>query len=90
MSPVTELVLKVSLIVSTALALSMLLASLGTSIANIALPTMAGAFAAPFRDVQWVVIAYLAAMTVSVSGADRLAIPWKNVPANSGLAVRNS
>lgn len=49
-----------------ALALSMLLASLGTSIANIALPALAEAFSAPFAQVQWVVIAYLAAMTVSV------------------------
>jgi MFS family permease len=54
------------------LALSLLLASLGTSIANIALPTLAGAFAAPFAQVQWVVIAYLAALTVSVVAAGRL------------------
>jgi MFS family permease len=43
----------------------MLLASLGTSIANIALPTLAVAFSAPFPVVQAVVIAYLAALTVS-------------------------
>jgi len=48
-----------------ALALPMLLASLGTSIANIALPTLADAFAVTFSQVQWVAIAYLAAMTVS-------------------------
>ncbi len=54
------------------LALSMLLASLGTSIANIALPALAAAFDAPFREVQWVVIAYLAAMTVSVVIVGRL------------------
>lgn len=47
------------------LALSMLLASLGTSIANVALPELAQAFSAPFRAVQWVVIAYLATLTVS-------------------------
>lgn len=47
------------------LALSMLLASLGTSIANVALPALADAFAAPFSLVQWVVIAYLAALTLS-------------------------
>ena len=49
------------------LALSMLLASLGTSIANIALPTLASAFFMPFAQVQAVVVAYLAALTVSVS-----------------------
>lgn len=47
------------------LALSMLLASLGTSIANIALPALSERFAAPFHRIQWVVIAYLAALTVS-------------------------
>ncbi|PTM42400.1 MFS transporter [Bosea sp. 124] len=57
---------------STTLALSMLLASLGTSIANIALPTLAEAFLAPFHHVQWVVIAYLAALTVSVVFVGRL------------------
>lgn len=54
------------------LALSMLLASLGTSIANIALPVMAEAFAAPFAEVQAVVVAYLAALTVTVIIAGRL------------------
>ncbi|PZN99376.1 MAG: MFS transporter [Hyphomicrobiales bacterium] len=58
--------------VMTTLALSMLLASLGTSIANIALPTLAEAFSAPFHHVQWVVVAYLAALTVSVVIAGRL------------------
>lgn len=50
----------------------MLLASLGTSIANIALPALVDAFAAPFLQVQAVVVAYLAAMTVSVVIAGRL------------------
>lgn len=58
--------------VTIALALSMGLASLGTSIANIALPALAGGFAAPFSEVQTVVIAYLAALTVSVLIAGRL------------------
>lgn len=57
---------------TTTLALSMLLASLGTSIANIALPTLADAFKAPFGQVQGVVVAYLAALTVSVVVAGRL------------------
>ena len=55
-----------------ALALSMLLASLGTSIANIALPTLSQAFGAPFHQVQAVVVAYLAALTVSVVAVGRL------------------
>lgn len=54
------------------LALAILLASLGTSIANIALPTLAEAFSAPFGQVQVVVVAYLAALTVSVVIAGRL------------------
>lgn len=54
------------------LSLAMLLASLGTSIANIALPSLAHAFAAPFHDVQAVVVAYLAALTVAVIFAGRL------------------
>ncbi|WP_240655278.1 MFS transporter [Rhodovarius crocodyli] len=52
--------------------MAMLLASLGTSIANIALPTLAEAFSAPFARVQAVVVAYLAALTASVVIAGRL------------------
>lgn len=55
-----------------ALALSMLLASLGTSIANIALPALGGAFAAPLDQVRWVVVAYLAGLTVTTAVAGRL------------------
>ncbi|MBZ9935214.1 MFS transporter [Mesorhizobium sp. BR1-1-16] len=58
--------------VQATLALSMLLASLGTSIANIALPALTDAFAAPFSAVQWVVVAYLAGLTVSVVVVGRL------------------
>ncbi|MFT7773585.1 MFS transporter [Roseateles sp.] len=54
------------------LVLSMLLASLGTSIANISLPALADAFAAPFTQVQAVVVAYLAGLTVSVFIAGHL------------------
>ncbi|PRD42602.1 MFS transporter [Phyllobacterium phragmitis] len=54
------------------LALSMLLASLGTSIANIALPELAETFSAPFSHVQWVVVAYLATLTVSSVFVGRL------------------
>jgi EmrB/QacA subfamily drug resistance transporter len=54
------------------LSLSMLLSSLGTSIANVALPTLAETFAAPFQDVQWVVLAYLLAITTLIVSAGRL------------------
>jgi len=54
------------------LALSMLMASLGTSIANIALPALAEAFMAPFSQVQAVVVAYLATMTIMSVVAGRL------------------
>lgn len=58
--------------ITVTLALAMLLASLGTSIANIALPALAGAFQAPFGQVQGVVVAYLATLTVSVVIVGRL------------------
>jgi MFS family permease len=52
-----------------ALSLAVLLSSLGTSIANVALPTLANAFDVPFQAVQWIVLAYLlATTTLSVSG----------------------
>jgi MFS family permease len=44
----------------------MLLASLGTSIANVGLPTIARDFDAPFSHVQWIVLAYLIAVTAGV------------------------
>ena len=50
----------------------MLLSSLGTSIANVALPTLAEAFEASFQQVQWVVLAYLLAITTLIVGAGRL------------------
>jgi EmrB/QacA subfamily drug resistance transporter len=50
------------------LSLSVLLSSLGTSIANVALPTLAHGFSASLQEVQWIVLAYLlAATTLSVS-----------------------
>ena len=52
--------------------LSMLLASLGTSIANIALPTLAEVFLLPFIQVQAVVIGYLISLTITVVIAGRL------------------
>jgi EmrB/QacA subfamily drug resistance transporter len=55
-----------------ALSLSMLVSSLGASVANVALPTLAQAFGASFPQVQWVVLAYLLAITSLVVGAGRL------------------
>ncbi|MDC7787860.1 MFS transporter [Rhodoplanes sp. TEM] len=55
-----------------ALSLSMLLSTLGISVANVALPTLAGVFAASFQEVQWVVLAYLLAVTTLIVGAGRL------------------
>jgi EmrB/QacA subfamily drug resistance transporter len=54
------------------LALAMLLSSLGTSIANVGLPTLAHAFNASFQQVQWVVLAYLLAITSLVVSVGRL------------------
>ncbi|WP_377811782.1 MFS transporter (plasmid) [Azospirillum sp. A29] len=54
------------------LALAMLLSSLGISIANVGLPALALAFDAPFREVQWVVLAYLLAITTLIVGVGRL------------------
>lgn len=54
------------------LSLSMLLSSLGTSIANVALPTLAQSFDASFQAVQWVVLAYLLTITSTIVGVGRL------------------
>ena len=54
------------------LSLSMLLSSLGTSIANVGLPTLAQAFTASFQQVQWIVLAYLLAITTLIVGVGRL------------------
>jgi MFS family permease len=54
------------------LSLSVLLASLGTSIANVSLPTLAHAFHASLQQVQWVVLAYLLAITTLIVSVGRL------------------
>jgi MFS family permease len=56
----------------TTLALCTLLAALGTSSANVALPSLQQAFGAPFAMVQWVVLAYLLAITTLVVSAGKL------------------
>lgn len=53
------------------LALAMLSASLGTSIVNVALPTLGEAFSAPFGAVQWIVIAYLLTSTAGIVAVGR-------------------
>lgn len=55
------------------LALVTLLPSLGSSIANVALPTLAASFATTFDVVQWVVLAYLGTMTLVLLFAGHLA-----------------
>ena len=54
------------------LSLSMLLSALGTSITNVALPTLAQVFAASFQQVQWIVLAYLLAITTLIVSVGRL------------------
>jgi MFS family permease len=54
------------------LALAMLLPSLGTSIANVALPTFRIAFGASLGEVQWVVLSYLLAVTILIVPMGRL------------------
>ena len=54
------------------LSLSMLLPSLGTSIANVGLPTLAHAFSASVAQVQWIVLAYLLANTTLMVSVGRI------------------
>jgi EmrB/QacA subfamily drug resistance transporter len=58
--------------VLASLSLSMLLSSLGTSIANVGLPTLTHEFNASFQQVQWVVLAYLLAITTLIVSVGRL------------------
>ena len=50
----------------------MLMPSLDTSIANAGLPTLAQAFNASFQEAQWIVIAYLLAITALIVSAGQL------------------
>jgi EmrB/QacA subfamily drug resistance transporter len=54
------------------LSLGMLMSSLGTSIANVGLPTFVEAFNASFQQVQWVVLAYLLAITTLIVSVGKL------------------
>jgi EmrB/QacA subfamily drug resistance transporter len=55
------------------LAMAIFLASLGTSIANVALPFLKEAFEASFQQIQWVVLAYLLAITIVIAAVGKLA-----------------
>ncbi len=54
------------------LAMSALLAALGTSVANVGLPSLAQAFNVSFYAVQWIVLSYLLAVTTLIVGVGRL------------------
>ncbi|MFL6658679.1 MAG: MFS transporter [Massilia sp.] len=54
------------------LVLSTLMASLDTSIANFALPSLQTVFDASFQQTQWIVLAYLLATTTLIVSAGRL------------------
>lgn len=54
------------------LSLSMLMPSLDTSIANAGLPTLARAFGASFQAAQWIVLAYLLAITTLIVAAGQI------------------
>lgn len=56
----------------TSLSAAMLLASLGSSIANVGLPALAQVFGASFPAVQWIVLAYLLAITTLIVGVGRI------------------
>lgn len=58
--------------VLTALAGAILLASLGISIATVALPSLVLAFSTSVAAVQWVVLAYLISATVAIVSVGRL------------------
>ena len=58
--------------VLVSLSLAALLSSLGTSIANVGLPTVAQTFGSSFSEVQWIVLAYLLAITTLIVSAGRL------------------
>ena len=55
-----------------ALCLSMLMPSLDTSIANAGLPHMAASLDAPFGSAQWIILAYLLAITSLIVSVGRL------------------
>ncbi|CNB66968.1 MFS transporter [Yersinia intermedia] len=70
------------------LSLPMLLSSLATSIANVGLPTLTLTFSVSFQAVQWVVLAYLLAITTSAISIGRLGdITNKRRLLNTGIGL---
>ncbi|MGX5846963.1 MFS transporter [Mesorhizobium sp. PL10] len=65
--------IKSSVLALASLSLATLLSSLGTSNASVGLPSLMQAFGASFQSVQWVVLAYLLAITALIVSAGRLA-----------------
>lgn len=63
---------KTATLMMTALAGATLLASLGISIVTVALPALVRAFSASVASVQWVVLAYLLSVTVTITLAGKL------------------
>ncbi|WP_043590110.1 MFS transporter [Chromobacterium haemolyticum] len=61
-----------SVVALAGLALAILLASLGGSVANVGLPALAAAFRISFQQAQWVVLAYLLLITLASVNAGRL------------------
>jgi MFS family permease len=55
----------------TSLSVSAMLAAMGTSIANVGLPAIAQSFSASFQAVQWIVLAYLLAITTLIVSVGR-------------------
>lgn len=60
------------LLVLITLAAATLTASLGISIASVLLPTLTRSFSATVSEVQWVVLAYLMSVTITIVSAGRL------------------
>ncbi|MFT3673488.1 MFS transporter [Aestuariivirga sp.] len=70
------------------LSMAMLLPSLGTSIANVALPTLAEHFGVSMAGAQWVVVAYLLAVTSFIVAAGRLGDQFGRTPIlTAGIAL---
>lgn len=66
--------------VLAAVATGIFLATIDSSIVNIALPTLASYFRAPFSSVEWVVLAYLLTATTLMLGIGRLADMYGKKP----------
>jgi EmrB/QacA subfamily drug resistance transporter len=70
--PATRTSTRTTTLALVGLSMSVLLASLGTSISNVALPTFVETFGSTIQQVQWIVLAYLLAVTTLVVSVGRL------------------